>query len=141
MGAFLQIKPCEGRFDTDQIVSYIEDNENVLKMDQNEETQYIFLDPDTAHEQDDNITAASVIEEEDNPEASMPRINIGEDNEITLNLNWNDTSNNDIRYFTQWLLSKYECKGSDFQGYEFCNNEELKYWIDMWLPRDPKKYM
>lgn len=137
MGAYLVIKPTGGKFNTDEIVSFIKESDFVIEIKDPETKSYVFVDPKKA---DDKVLRLSSVTPQDTQNENhvvfdMPKVNIhDEHNKITVNLNWDDTSRNDMRYFAQWLLNKYECSGQDFLGHEFYNNEEIKNWIDMWLP-------
>lgn len=137
MGAYLVLKPTGGKFNTNEIVSFIKESDFVIEIDDPETHSYVFVDPKKA---DDKVLRLSSVSPQDTENANhvvydMPKVNIRDaDNEIRVNLNWDDTSRNDMRCFAQWLLNKYECSGQDFLGYEFSNNEEIKTWIDMWLP-------
>ncbi len=136
MGAFLVIQPTDGRFDTDEIVSFISESDFVIEVDDPDAKSFIFVDPKKADDEVLNLSSVTPQDtiNEEHVVFDMPKVNINEQNEITLNLNWDDTSRNDMRYFTQWLLNNYECSGLDFQGFTFKDNEEIKNWIDMWLP-------
>lgn len=137
MGAYLLLQPTVGKFDTEEIISYIEESDFVLKMDDQDPPAYIFMDPTSSSDGsiDQKPAALKGSVGDSRFTSQMPCVDIVDNNQIRVKLNWNDTSRNDMRYFTQWLLSNYQCIGSDFQGYEFSNNDELRNWIDMWLPR------
>ncbi len=138
MGAYLLIKPSQGAFNTDEIVSHIEENKNVARLESAEKSCFVFRDsveqsePDLEH-------VISLYPPQTSFEATdqdqLPTVDIVDKDKIQVTLNWSDTQNNDVRLFAQWLLSRYECEGLDFQGYTFANNQELTNWIDMWLPR------
>jgi len=136
MGAYLVIQSTDGLFNTDEIVSFIEESDFVIEVNDPEARSFIFVDPKKADDEVLNLSSVTPQDTEDEEHVvfDMPLVNIQSNNQITLKLNWDDTSRNDMRYFSQWILNKYQCSGKDFQGFQFQNNEEIRNWIDMWLP-------